>query len=62
MSWLLKKIDAESLKNNKESDMMDVILKLLQKCTRHYTIQIFDGWLAKVFYRIIKLYIFNSGW
>lgn len=50
MVWLFDKFCMQELvvNNNKEGEMVDLILSILQRCTRKYQVQIYDSWLKKV--------------
>jgi len=48
MNWLFRKLDKLKVENNREKESTELVLGLLQKCSRKYQIQIFDGWLSQV--------------
>ncbi|CAB3369416.1 Hypothetical predicted protein [Cloeon dipterum] len=50
MTWLFLKLNPEdpTMFNNRESEIMDIILSLLKRCSRVYRVQIYEGWLREV--------------
>jgi hypothetical protein len=56
MVWLFDKFCMQDLmiNNNREGEMVDLILSILQRCTRKYQVQIYDSWLKRVTFLMFK--------